>query len=84
MAVILQRNIHVEVIGEIPSGVKNGVNAVFSTTTPYQNNTTKIYFNGRRLVIGVTADYTEAPPNNITLNRIPESNDYVVIDYHKA
>jgi hypothetical protein len=84
MAVILKKSVPAEIIGETPSGIKNGINTTFNTSLGYQLNTTKLYFNGRRLVLGVSADYTESLPNTIILNRIPEYNDYIVVDYRKA
>ena len=67
------------VVGEVLSGVKDGVNAVFTTESGYRTGTTAVYRNGLREVRGV--GYTESGPATVSFTTAPLSTDDISIDY---
>lgn len=67
------------VIGEIPSGTKNGVNITFTTAHSFQAGTTGVYRNGLREMLGV--GYTETIPVTISFTTAPHSDDDIIVDY---
>lgn len=73
--------ISAEKFNEAPSGTVDGANPVFTVTDPFAPNSTRVYLNGIRQIIG--ADYTETGPNEITFGDAPQSGDGLIIDYTK-
>ncbi|HXB12017.1 MAG TPA: hypothetical protein VNZ45_08540, partial [Bacteroidia bacterium] len=67
--------------GEIPSGVLNGINTLFTTTFPFRNNTLSVYLNGNKLILGV--NYTVSIPQQFILVTAPVSTDLLRVDYIK-
>jgi hypothetical protein len=67
------------VVGEAPSGVKNGVNTNFDTAQPYRTGTTAVYRNGLRETRGV--GYTETGASQITFSVAPQAADDLSVDY---
>jgi hypothetical protein len=67
--------------GEIPNGVLNGVNTLFTTTFPFRNNTLSVYLNGNKLILGV--NYTVSIPQQFILVTAPVSTDLLRVDYIK-
>ena len=69
------------VYNEVPGGLQNGINTVFTTASAYVTFTTRIYLNGQRLKIGAAADYLETAPSQITFNYPIAPTDTLIIDY---
>lgn len=69
-------------IGEIPGGLVNGVNVVFTTAANFTANTTMLYVNGVRQLRGAGNDYTETGANQITLTVAPLAGFQLQIDYY--
>jgi hypothetical protein len=65
--------------GEIPAGVQNGVNEVFTTAHVFVLGSTAVYRNGLREHLGV--GYTETTTTTITFTTAPLASDVIVIDY---
>ena len=63
------------------TGIKNGINTVFSTTVAFVSGTTRVYLNGVRLTPGTGYDYQETSTNQITMAFAPEVTDQITIDY---
>jgi hypothetical protein len=68
-----------EVYGEVPSGVVNGVNAVFATAVPFRAGTLRLYLNGVRQKL--LSDYTLVPPSTCVFVLAPRANDHILVDY---
>lgn len=68
-----------EVYGEVPLGLVNGVNAIFSTAVPFRTGTVRLYLNGVRQKL--LSDYTLVPPNTFVFVLAPRPNDHVLVDY---
>jgi hypothetical protein len=66
----------VPVVGEQPTGTKDGVNTVFTTASVFRAGTTAVYLNGLREFY-----YAETGASEITLEDAPESSDSLRIDY---
>lgn len=66
---------------EQPTGLVNGVNAVFTLANNYVSGTLIVAINGIRMV--VTTDYTESAVNQITFvaGQIPQTGDLLWITY---
>ena len=64
------------VLGEIPTGLVNGSNTVFTTSQTYRSASTAVYLNGLR-----EFHYTETSSTTITFSTAPGSGDDVRIDY---
>lgn len=67
------------VVGQAPTGTRDGVNAAFTTTQNYRTGTTAVFRNGLREVRGV--GYTETGANTITFSAPPLVSDDIAIDY---
>lgn len=65
------------------TGIKNGLNTNFSTSSNFVTGTTKVYLNGLRLTMGVGYDYIEVSNNQITLDYSPVASDRLIIEYEK-
>ena len=69
-------------IGEVPGGLVNGANTVFTTAANFTANTTMVYVNGVRQLRGVGNDYTETGPNQITFAVAPLAGFQLQLDYY--
>lgn len=69
------------VVGEVPSGAINGVNAVFTTAAAYGDGLA-VYLNGVRQQIA--SDYTETSATTFTFGAAPLAGDVVLVDYGGA
>ena len=67
-------------IGETPSGLMNGSNAIFTSAFAFDSALLQVYNNGLRLKI--LEDYNTSG-NNIILNFSPNSNESLLINYIK-
>lgn len=67
--------------GEVPAGSINGINLVFTTSSPYVSGSTHLYLNGLRQRIGGSFDYTESGSDTITMVSAPQVGDSILIDY---
>ncbi len=63
------------------SGVRNGTNKNFTTSSNFVSTTTRVFWNGLRLTRGATYDYTESGANQITLAVAPVATDLLIIEY---
>jgi hypothetical protein len=65
------------------TGLKNGINKVYTLSNSYVLQSTKVYLNGIRLTPGSDYDYTETNPNQITFAYAPVVDDLIIVDYIK-
>jgi hypothetical protein len=66
-------------IGEVPAGVINGVNKVFTVVNSYQTDSTRLDLNG---IIQINPDeYTESADKEITFVNPPKPGDALFIQY---
>jgi hypothetical protein len=65
------------IVGEVPSGTKNGINTVFTVGAAFAAGTTAVYLNGIRIT-----QYTESSSTTITFDDAPLSGDSITIDYY--
>ena len=63
------------------SGIKNGSNTNFTTSSNFVSTTTRVFWNGLRLTRGASYDYTESGANQITLAVAPVATDLLIIEY---
>jgi hypothetical protein len=66
---------------EIPSGVLDGSNTLFTTSYPFKGSTLSVYLNGVKLMNGV--DFTLNIPQQFTLVEGPLSTDFLRVSYLK-
>ena len=66
-------------IGEVPAGLINGVNTVFTVTDSYQAGSTRLEING--LLIIRPDEYTESGDKEITYLNPPKPGDVHFIQY---
>lgn len=67
--------------GEVPAGLVDGSNTVFTLSYEYQTGTTRVYLNGLRMRLD--GDYTETGDTEITFVEPPLEGDTITIDYIK-
>lgn len=65
------------------TGIRNSINKVFTLTTNFVSNTTRVYVNGVRYSPGASNDYVETGTNQITFALAPDVGDIIVVDYIK-
>lgn len=70
------------VVGEVPDGTKDGVNAIFTTANAFYLGTTEVYVNGLREQLGM--GYTETAPNVLVLSFVPSPDDDIVVSYVRS
>jgi hypothetical protein len=70
-----------QIYNEVPVGVIDGVNTIFTTANNFTAGTTRVYENGQRLLKDV--DYTESGVNEITLLYTIDSG-VIFMDYEKV
>ena len=68
------------VIGETPSGLINGSNAIFTSAFAFDSASLQVYNNG--MLLKILEDYNTSG-NNIILNFSPNSNESLLINYIK-
>jgi hypothetical protein len=68
-----------QIVGEAPTGLRNGINIVFGTANGYVAASPAVHVNGLRERLDI--DYTESGAQQITFTIPPLSDDDVVIDY---
>ena len=69
------------IFNEVPNGLINGINAVFTSNNLFIPETLEVYINGLRQVI--TNDYITTGYNTITLSNSLEITDLISINYIK-
>lgn len=69
----------VDVRNEVPVGLINGVNKIFTTTYNFVPRSTIV--TKTRLRFMLDEDYTETGDNEITFTTAPRINEYLLIDY---
>jgi len=67
--------------GEVPAGVVDGANAVFTLASTPAAGSVALYLNGLRLLAGAGNDYTLAGAI-ITMATAPQAGDVLIADYH--
>lgn len=67
------------VFNESLTGVKDGVNTVFTTANAYQAASTRVYRNGLREYLNV--GYSESGAGQITFDEPPLTTDDITTDY---
>jgi hypothetical protein len=72
------------IFNEVPAGLVNSANAVFTTSNDYIANSARVYLNGIRQRPGGSFDFTETGANTITFNAAPQTGDTIIVDYIKA
>ena len=68
-----------QVFNEVPTGLINSSNTVYTTASNFSTGTTRVYLNKLRQVLGT--DYTETAANQITFTTAPSTGDSLIIDY---
>ncbi|MBW7838442.1 MAG: collagen-like protein [Chitinophagaceae bacterium] len=67
------------------SGLRNGVNNIFTVTEPFKTGTLKVYFNGILLSKGNNADFVEhnsgTTGNGAVINRVVTNKDVLIFEY---
>jgi hypothetical protein len=66
------------------TGLRNGVNKVYTLTNNFLSGSTHVYVNGIRYTPGGGYDYTESAANQITFTTAPDSGDLITVDYIKS
>lgn len=64
-------------------GLRNSINTIFTLTSNFLSNTTRVYVNGIRYSPGASNDYVETGTNQITFTNAPDPGDIIVVDYIK-
>jgi hypothetical protein len=69
------------IIGEIPTGNRDGANQRFTTQYDFAPGTTDVFVNGLREALGLT--YDEEAPNTVVLASPPLPEDDIRINYFR-
>ncbi len=67
---------------EIPAGLINGENKIFTSEFDFMPGKTKLFLRGIRRALGV--EYTETGLNQITFGIAPQPGDSLIIDYLRS
>ncbi len=67
------------IINEVPFGLINSINNIFSTSQNYLTSSTELYYNGQKLILN--DDYIELNNFQIEMLFIPKSGAKIIIDY---
>lgn len=70
------------IIGELPTGNINGINATFTSAYSFIPETLEIFVNGIQATKNI--DYTTSGANTIMFTYSPATNDILRINYNKA
>lgn len=73
------QNVSILFSGEVPTGLINSSNKLFTTAHTYLAGFLAVYLNGDRQII--TQDYTETSPTTFTFVNAPTTGDIVLVDY---
>ena len=65
------------------TGSRNSSNTLFTISSNFVSNSTRVFVNGIRMQRGATNDYTEVGTNQIQFVVAPDSGDVIVVDYIK-
>lgn len=68
------------VFNEVPAGLKNGVNKIFTTQDNYSPASTSVFLNGLRQALNFS--YTESGVKEITFDEAPYQTDDIIINYN--
>ena len=66
---------------EVPSGLVNGVNAVYTTSQDFIEGSQLVFNNGLLQRLGASFDYTVTDDDEITFNFAPLTGDYLLVSY---
>lgn len=66
---------------EVPSGLVNGVNTVYTTSQDFINGSQLLFHNGLLMRPGGTFDYTVTDSDEITFTFAPLTGDFILITY---
>lgn len=69
---------------EIPTGVVNNINTVYTTTDAFISTSLKLYYNGLRQIPGASNDFTVTAGNEFTMTFAPNTGDTLLADYRKS
>jgi len=64
---------------EVPAGLVNGSNKIFTTVKEYITSSTSVFLNGLKQKLSIS--YTETGANQITFDDAPITGDQIIIDY---
>ena len=70
-----------EVKGEIPTGLIDGINTIYTTVHNFNTSSLEIYVNGIRMCPGVGNDFEITGLNEITFTEPLKVNSRILIDY---
>jgi hypothetical protein len=70
------------VFNEVPGGIQNGLNQVFTLAFTYQMGSTQVFRNGLRQKLG--SGYTESAARQITFSDAPLAGEEITVDYFVA
>lgn len=70
------------IVGEVPTGAIDGVNATFSSANPFVPESLEVFVNGCKQAI--VADYQAIAPSQIIFNFSPSVGEVVSINYAVA
>lgn len=65
------------------TGSRNGSNTIFTISSNFVSNSTRVFLNGVRMQMGVGNDYIEVGTNQIQFTSAPDAGDIIVVDYIK-
>jgi hypothetical protein len=74
-------NISKFIVGEVPSGILDGINATFTSVNNFASGTLEVFLNGS--LQRIINDYQVIGNNTILLNFSPNSNENILINYIK-
>lgn len=77
---VTEDTLFTQVVGEVPTGTKDGVNTVFTLASTSIEGTEKVFVNGVRYMY--LSDYTIVG-NQITFVRAPQIEENILVDYVK-
>jgi hypothetical protein len=66
---------------EVPSGLVNGVNAVYTTSQDFIEGSQLVFNNGLLQRLGASFDYTVTDDDEITFTFAPLTGDYLLVSY---
>lgn len=64
-------------------GLRDSSNKLFTLSSNFVTNSTRVYVNGLRYTKGASYDYVENGNNQITFSLAPDNGDLIVVDYIK-
>lgn len=70
-----------DIWNEVPTGLINSSNTVYTTANTFRSGTTRVHLNGIRQ--RPTTHYTESAGNTITFVSAPTTGAYILVDYSR-